>query len=69
MFNGWKRTPPKVKNPITVCKTDFPTPTKEAVIAEHTEAHKNCENVRMHPEMIKVMKTGKKPSSVIKRKN
>ena len=54
-----------MKNPITVCNTDFPTPTKEAVIAEHTEAHKNCENVRMHPEITSVMKTGTKPSSEI----
>ena len=65
MLRGWNRTPPNVKNPITVCNTDFPTPTKEAVIAEHTEAHKNCENVRMHPEITNVMKTGMKPSSEI----
>lgn len=65
MLRGWNRTPPNVKNPITVCNTDFPTPTKEAVIAEHTEAHKNCENVKMHPEITNVMKTGMKPSSEI----
>ena len=49
-----------------VCNTDFPTPTNEAVTAEHTEAHKNWEKVRMHPESTSVTKTDKNPSSVIK---
>ena len=48
---------------MIVCKTLFPTPTNEAVIAEQTEAHKNCENVKIHPEITRVMKTGKNPSS------
>ena len=63
IFKGWGSTPPKVKNPITVCTTDFPTKTREAVRAEQTDAHRNCENVRIHPDITKVMNVGKNPSS------
>lgn len=52
-----------------VCKTDLATPTREAVIAEQTEAHRNWEKVKIQPEMTKVTNTGKNPSSVIKRLN
>jgi hypothetical protein len=50
---------------MTVCRTDLPTPTKDAVIAEQTEAQRNCENVKIQPDSTRVMNTGKNPSSVI----
>ena len=49
-LRGWNLTPPKVNNPITVWRTDFATPTREAVRAEHTDAHKNCEYVSIPPD-------------------
>ena len=53
---------------MMVCKTDFPTPTRDAVRAEQTDAHKNCENVKIHPDITKVTNTGKNPSSVKKKR-
>ena len=49
---------------MTVCSTDFPTPTNEAVTAEQTEAQRNWEKVRMQPDSTSVTKTDMKPSSV-----
>lgn len=67
IFKGWNRTPPKVKNPMMVCKTDLPTPTNEAVTAEQTEAQRNWEKVRMQPDSTSVTKTDMKPSSANKK--
>ena len=67
MLRGWNRTPPNVKNPMIVCRTDFPTPTRDAVKAEHWDAHRNCENVKIHPEITRVTNIGKNPSSVKKK--
>lgn len=69
IFKGWNRTPPKVKNPMMVCKTDLPTPTNEAVTAEQTEAQRNWEKVRMQPDSTSVTKTDMKPSSANKKKH
>ena len=49
-FKGWNFTPPNVNNPITVWSTDLATPTRDAVSAEQTDAHRNCENVKIAPE-------------------
>ena len=63
IFKGWGSTPPKVKNPITVCTTDFPTKTREAVRAEQTDAHRNCENVKIHPPNTNATNAGMNPYS------
>ena len=62
-LRGWKRTPPKVNNPMMVCSTDLATPTREAVSAEQRAAQRNCEYVRRDPENTRRTNVGKKPAA------
>ena len=48
---------------MRVCRTDLATPTNEAVKAELTAAHRNCEKVRMPPDNTRMTKVAMKPSS------
>ena len=48
---------------MRVCRTDLATPTNEAVKAELTAAHRNCEKVRMQPDNTSMTKVAMKPSS------